>query len=101
MTAASYKINLNNSIADFSLEPLVAYRAVKGFTNIFDAGLNFKMDTYHLDLQAIYRSNQSMCLGFVFEQESYALNFAYNIETGELANYTNGAFEFGRKLKLF
>src|SRR5207253_1192799 len=57
ITAISYKIKLSSETDAFSLEPLAAYRAIKGFDNIFDLGLNFKMNNYHLDLQTIYHSN--------------------------------------------
>ena len=100
-SAISYKFDLSNTYGDFSLEPLAAYRQIKGFTNIFDAGLNFKMINYHLDLQAIYHSNDNVGFGIVFNEESYAINFAYDVTNGQINNYTNGTFEVGIKLKIF
>jgi len=100
-TAASYKFNLNAEEGAFSLEPLVAFREIKGFTDIFDAGLNFKMNNYHVDLQAIYHSNDNLGFGVAFDQHNYALNFSYNVYSGQITNYTNGAFEVGIRLKLF
>ena len=99
-TAASYKFNLSNMGA-FSLEPLIAFREIKGFTDIFDAGLNLRMNSYHLDLQTIYHSNNNLGFGVAFDQQSYTLNFSYNVYSGQITNYTNGAFEVGIKLKLF
>jgi type IX secretion system PorP/SprF family membrane protein len=101
MTAISYKINTNDDYSNLVFEPLVAFRKVKGATNIFDAGLNFTMINYYISLQAIYHSNQSAGLGFVFDQKAFAINFIYNLETGRINNYTNGAVELGLKLKLF
>lgn len=101
ITMVSYKIKLNNETDAFSLEPLAAYREIKGFDNIFDLGANFRMNNYHLDLQAIYHSNDNFGFGFVFDQHNYAVNFNYNVYAGQITNYTNGAFEIGLKLKLF
>jgi len=101
ITAISYKIKLSSETDAFSLEPLAAYRSIKGFDDIFDLGLNFKMNNYHLDLQTIYHSNDNFGFGVVFDQSNYAINFDYNVYTGQITNYTNGAFEIGLKLKLF
>ena len=100
ITMVSYKIKLNGETDAFSLEPLAAYREIKGFDNIFDLGANFRMNNYHLDLQAIYHSNDNFGLGFVFDQPNYTINFDYNLYTGQITNYTNGAFEIGLKLRL-
>src|SRR3569832_586347 len=100
ITMVSYKIKLNGETDAFSLEPLAAYREIKGFDNIFDLGANFRMNNYHLALQAIYHSNDNFGFGFVFDQQNYAVNFDYNVYTGQITNYTNGAFEIGLKLKL-
>ena len=101
ITMVSYRIKLNSETNAFSLEPLAAYREIKGFNNIFDLGANFRMNNYHLDLQAIYHSNDNFGFGFVFDQHNYAVNFNYNVYMGQITNYTNGAFEIGLKLKLF
>jgi type IX secretion system PorP/SprF family membrane protein len=96
----SYRLKLFSETGNFSLDPLAAYRQIKGFTNIVDLGLDFKMNDYHLDLQTIYHSNASFGAGFVLDQPAYALNFAYNFYTGQISNYSNGAFELGLKIKL-
>jgi type IX secretion system PorP/SprF family membrane protein len=100
-TEISYKIDLSNSTGAFSLEPLAAYRQIKGFTNIFDAGLNFKMNNYYLDIQMIYHSNDNIGLGIAFNQQTYAIDFAYDINRGQISSYANGTFELGLKLKIF
>ena len=100
VSMVSYKIKLDAETDAFSLEPLAAYREIKGFTSIFDLGANFRMNNYHLDLQAIYHSNDNFGFGFVFDQHNYAFNFNYNVYTGQITSYTNGAFEIGLKLKL-
>lgn len=102
ITTASYKIPIQEDGAAFVLEPLAALRVVKGYDDIVDAGFNFKMPDYAgLSLQGIYHSNRSLGLGFGLDQQTYALNFNYNLETGVLSNYNQGAFELGLKLRLF
>jgi type IX secretion system PorP/SprF family membrane protein len=99
-TAISYKIALSDDITAYSLEPLAAYREIKGFSNIIDLGLNLKMNDYHLDLQTIYHTNNNWGFGFVVNQPGYNISFDYNLYTGQIANYANGAFEIGFKLKM-
>lgn len=102
ITAASYKIPLQGNGSNFVLEPLAAFRIVKGYDNIVDAGFNFTMNDYAgLYFQSVYHSSRSMGLGFGMDQQRYALSFNYNLETGALSNYTQGAFELGLKLRLF
>jgi type IX secretion system PorP/SprF family membrane protein len=98
--AISYKIALSDDITDSSVEPIAAYREIKGFRNIFDLGVNFKMNYCHLDFQTIYHTNDNWAFGFVLNRQSYNISFDYNLYTGQIANYTNGAFEIGLKLKL-
>ncbi|HVS93957.1 MAG TPA: PorP/SprF family type IX secretion system membrane protein [Mucilaginibacter sp.] len=97
---ASYKIPLQSEDRTFVLEPLAAYRIVKGYNDIIDGGFNFIMNNYGLYLQTIYHSNKTMGVGFGLDQNTYMLNFSYNIETGPLSHFTNGAFEIGLRLKL-
>ncbi|NOW97637.1 type IX secretion system membrane protein PorP/SprF [Mucilaginibacter sp. SG564] len=99
--AASYKIYVSSGYTDLLIEPLTAYRKIKGAKDIVDAGFNFTMSNYFVSLQAIYHSNQSTGLGLVFDQKAFAFNFTYNLETGKLAGYTTGALELGLRLKLF
>jgi type IX secretion system PorP/SprF family membrane protein len=99
--ASSYKIAFDNTVGDLSLEPLAAYRQIKGYTNIFDAGLNFRMNDYHFALQAIYHSNDSFGFGVAFDQPTYVINFAYDLTSGPISSYTSGTFELGIKLKIF
>ena len=98
---ASYKVQLQNEDASFVLEPLAGFRVVKGFNDIVDVGFNFTLNNYGLYFQSIYHTSQSLGLGFGLDQHTYAFNFAYNLETGLLNNYTQGAFELGIKLRLF
>lgn len=97
---ASYKIPMRSDDRAFTLEPLAAFRIVKGYNDIADAGFNFVMNNYGLYLQGIYHSTKTFGAGFGLDQQSYVLNFSYNMETGALSNFTNGAFEIGIRLRL-
>ena len=97
---ATYKIPFTGSDRDFVVEPLAAYRVVRGYTDIFDVGVNLDIKSTGVYLQGVYQTSHSMNVGFGYDAGTYALTFAYNYETGEIATYTNGAFEVGLKLRL-
>ncbi len=99
MALASYKISFVGGDKDFVVEPLAAYRVVHGYTDIFDAGVNLDMKNTGIYFQGVYQTSKSMNVGFGYDGGSYALNFSYNYETGQIANYTNGAFEVGLKFR--
>jgi type IX secretion system PorP/SprF family membrane protein len=54
----AYKIEVPNTAADLTLEPLAGYRVVKGFKNMADLGLNRSHEPLWLGY-AIYLSHQS------------------------------------------
>jgi type IX secretion system PorP/SprF family membrane protein len=105
--AMSYKIQLtyaaNYSI--FSIEPKVAYRGIKGYSNVFDVGFNLYRttfeDNYQLNLQGMYHSDNSLSWGFGIDYHTLGLLFTYTYNTGPLSSYANNTFELGVSLKLF
>jgi type IX secretion system PorP/SprF family membrane protein len=97
---ATYKFPFTGSDRDFVVEPLAAFRVVRGYTNIFDAGVNLNMKNTGIYIQGVYETSRNMNVGFGYDAGSYGFTFAYNFETGEIGNYTNGAFEVGVKLRL-
>lgn len=99
-TAASYKIPFDNPYNNFTLEPKVAYRGVKGFDNVFDGGVNLVMTNYNFSLSSIYHTNQTISFGFGLNLQAMDLLLAYTNNTGPLRAYANNTFEFGVKLKL-
>jgi type IX secretion system PorP/SprF family membrane protein len=98
---AAYKINLQSDYNNITIEPMGAYRIVKGYKDIVDAGINLAINNYGFNMQAIYHSSQSTSLGVGLDLKSVMLMFNYNIETGSLSNFTNGAFELGMKFHVF
>jgi len=99
-SAAAYKFTIPSDYIDMELEPMAVFRAVKGYTNIVDAGFNLAMKNYGLNMQAMYHTNQNVSLGFGVNLQAILLTFNYNVETGPLSTYTNGSFELGMKLHL-
>jgi type IX secretion system PorP/SprF family membrane protein len=100
-TALSYKIHVDNGISNFGLEPKVAFRGVKGFDNILDAGVNMVMYDYNINFSAMYHTNKSATLAFGLDLDNLGFMAAYTNNTGPLTMYANNTFEFGVKLKLF
>lgn len=99
MALASYKIPLNTT-GDYILEPLAAYRNIRGYQSIVDVGANIDLKSVAgIYFQGLYQSNHSMNFGFGFNQGTYGLNFAYGFETGAVDPYTNGSFQLGIKLR--
>lgn len=101
IATASYKIPLQSEDRSFDLEPLVAFRKVDGYTDIYDFGLNFNLQTYGFYLQSIYHTSRSISTGFGIDRKTFAINFSYDFVTSQLYNYTNGTIEVGVAVKLF
>lgn len=100
-SAVSYKMPFNSEYNSLTIEPKVAFRGVKGFDNIVDAGINLDMTSYHFNLSGIYHSNQTVTFGAGLDLQTTQLLFAYTNNTGPLKSYANNTFEFGLRLKLF
>lgn len=100
-TAVSYKFNFNEAINTISVEPKVAFRGVKGYDNILDAGANLMLANNQLSLQGMYHTSKSATFGFGLNKNSYAILAFYTTETSALNNYTNGNFEISFRLKAF
>jgi type IX secretion system PorP/SprF family membrane protein len=100
-TAASYKFIPNNEYNNITIEPKVAFRGIKGFDNILDAGVNLDMTKYDFNVSTIYHTNKTITFGVGLNLLETDLLFAYTNNTGPLSAYANNTFEFGVKLKLF
>lgn len=98
--AYKYKIGMQADYNNITLEPMLAYRLVRGYQDIIDAGVNLAINNYGLNLQAMYHTSQNMTLGVGMDVKNVMLMFNYNIETGPLSKFTNGVFEFGLKLHI-
>ncbi|MNK06748.1 hypothetical protein D3C87_246470 [compost metagenome] len=100
--AVSYQFNLSSSINGLALEPKFAYRAVKGYKDMFDIGTNIKFSDQKLNLFALYHSTQSATFGLGAQAtENLFFNFTYTSATAVLAGETSGSFEVNLRLNLF
>jgi len=100
-TAASYKFPLDAENDNFTLEPKVAFRGVKGYDDIGDIGGNVVMKEYGFNISALYHTNQSFSVGIGIDLKPIHLLFSYTNNTGPLSTYANNTFEFGVKYMLF
>ncbi|RFZ84281.1 type IX secretion system membrane protein PorP/SprF [Mucilaginibacter terrenus] len=98
-TAVSYKLLLNNN-NNFTLEPKVAYRGIKGFDNILDTGANLNMAEYNFSISGMYHSNKSGTIGVGINLKPVDVLLAYTNNTSSLNSYANNTFEIGLKLNL-
>jgi type IX secretion system PorP/SprF family membrane protein len=100
-SAVSYKLDVNNGYSNISIEPKVAFRGVKGFDNILDAGAKLTMNDYGLDFTGMYHTSKSASFAVGIRMTNLDLLLSYSNNTGPLSVYANNTFEFGVKLKLF
>jgi len=99
--AASYKINTGSGANELVIEPKVAFRGIKGYDNIVDAGANFNF-TNKLFLMGMYHSSKSASFGAgINYKSSLAIMGFYTTETAALRGVANGTFEISIRANLF
>jgi type IX secretion system PorP/SprF family membrane protein len=100
-SAISYKVQFSEGPEGIDAEPKVAYRGVKGFDNIWDAGAQFGIANKQVFLLAMYHSTKSTTFGLGMDyKRKYLINGTYTTQTSALSNYTNGSFELNLRLNL-
>ena len=100
-TAASYLISLSEGINGVDLEPKVAFRGVKGYDNIWDAGTQLTFADKQLLFLGMYHSNKSATFGLGMDfRKKYLISGMYTTQTSALSGYTNGSFELNLRLNL-
>ena len=98
-SAISYKMQLG-AAEGFGIEPKVAYRGVKGFDNILDAGANLSYANNQVNFFGMYHSSKSATFGLGLNYHSMGFNAIYTTAATALSGYTGGSFEIGLKLNL-
>lgn len=100
-TAVSYKITLGEGTSEADLEPKVAFRGVKGYDNIIDAGGQLTFANKQVFIMGLYHStkNATYALGMDY-QKKYLISAMYTSQTSALSSYTNGSFELSLRLYL-
>ncbi|MHB8208636.1 PorP/SprF family type IX secretion system membrane protein [Mucilaginibacter sp.] len=99
-TAASYIIPLSTNANDFTIEPKVAFRGIKGYSNIVDAGVNLAITQYLLNASVLYHTNKSATVGFSLNLKQLSVLLSYTYNTGQLEAYANNTFEMGLKYSI-
>lgn len=100
-TAVSYKIQFSQGAEGIDAEPKLAYRGVKGFDNIWDAGAQFGIANRQVLLLAMYHSTENATFGLGMDyKRKYLISGTYTTQTSALSGYTNGSFELNLRLNL-
>lgn len=83
------------------LEPKVAYRGVRGFDNMVDAGAQLSLSQKRFMLMGMYHSSGSATFGLGLDiARRYLVSGMYTTQTSQLSGYTNGSFEVNLRLDL-
>lgn len=77
------------------IEPLLAFRGVRGHSNIVDAGINVSLINNQLLFTGMYHSSQNATFGLGMNYRSLSFLGSYTTETSALRGYTSGNFELG------
>lgn len=100
-SAVSYKILLSNEDEDLNVEPLIAYRGIKGHKDILDAGARFNFPDYKMNVSAFYHTNKTVSTAFGIDViDKVGVFIAYSKYFGSLGAYANNTFECGLNFKI-
>ncbi|WP_305662697.1 PorP/SprF family type IX secretion system membrane protein [Daejeonella sp.] len=99
-SALTYKIGNSNTKNSMVMEPIIAFRGVKGYKNILDAGTKFSFNSDRLNLTGIYHSTGNSTFGIGFNYNSnIGFSTLYTTGTSVLRGFsTTGDFEINLKL---
>lgn len=101
-SAVSYKFDITEGTEGIDVEPKVAYRGVKGFDNIVDAGAQVSIANKQVFLLAMYHSTENTTFGLGMNyKHKYLISGTYTSQTSALSSYTNGSFELNLRLNLW
>lgn len=99
--AASYQYHLPSANGTI-LEPKLAFRAVDGFKDILDLGLNVRLVDDKLNIFGLYHTSQSATFGIAAKLiSSMSMNFMYTSATAVLAGESSGSYEINLRLNLY
>lgn len=99
--ASSYHFKLTEGAEGIDLEPMVAYRGVQGFDNIWDAGVQLEIANQQVFITGMYHSTKNATFGLGMDfKKKYLVSGNYTTQTSALSGYTNGSFELNLRLSL-
>lgn len=97
--AASYLLSLEQNGGGMSLEPKLVFRGVRGFDNIWDAGVQVSIVDRQVFFTGLYHSTQNATFGLGMNlKKKYLVNLLYTSETSALRTYANGSFELNLRV---
>ena len=101
-SAITYKIGNPSNKNSMIMEPIIAFRGVKGFKNIMDAGTKISFSNDRLNLSGIYHSTGNSTFGIGFNYNSaIGISSMYSTGTSVLRGFsTTGDFEINLRLSL-
>jgi type IX secretion system PorP/SprF family membrane protein len=94
-SAVSYKIYVSSRINDFNIEPLVAFRGIRGYKDIVDVGANFTMPEYNMNISAMYHTNEVISGAFGITLDKLGIFLSYSSFIGNTGAFANDGFELG------
>ncbi|WGQ11290.1 type IX secretion system membrane protein PorP/SprF [Pedobacter gandavensis] len=99
--ASSYRFKLTEGAEGMDLEPMIAYRGVQGFDNIWDAGAQLEIANQQVFITGMYHSTKNATFGLGMDfRKKYLISGNYTTQTSALSGYTNGSFELNLRLSL-
>ncbi|MGN7723994.1 PorP/SprF family type IX secretion system membrane protein [Chitinophaga sp. 22620] len=101
MVAASYKFG-TKSFQVSSVEPMIAFRGVKGYKGILDVGTKVSLAKNFVNLFALYHTSNAVTAGVGFQfKNSIEVQASYTSQTAGVKNNIDGNFGLGIKIRLF
>ncbi|MXV52554.1 type IX secretion system membrane protein PorP/SprF [Pedobacter sp. HMF7647] len=100
-SAVGYKFTFGEAMNAIGVEPKVAYRGVKNFDDLWDAGVNVSLVNNKVFLMGMYHNTENATFGFGmnFKSTLSVMGF-YDTNTSELNGYSNGNFEVSLRVNL-
>lgn len=96
LLAGSYKLVLTSA----SIEPMIVYRNVQNYGDIFDVAAALSLQEERLVFNAIYHTTNSVTLGIGTNyKKQLAIMFQYTTNTSDLQGYSNGEAELSVRLR--
>lgn len=100
-TAAAYQFAFGDGALS-TVTPKLAYRGIKGYDNILDAGINVAFLDNVLNGTLLYHTSGSATAGIgVNIRKTLSVLAMYTTQTGGMKSYVDGGFEVGMRLDLF
>jgi type IX secretion system PorP/SprF family membrane protein len=99
-SAASYKFKNEGTVN--AVEPKITYRAIRGYDDIIDAGVNVSFLDNVANIMAVYHTSKSLTAGIGVNIKKLAtIQLMYTTQTGGIKTYVDGGYEIGATVNLF